>query len=299
MLAYLVRAWRWQFLLIGVGHIPLRSLWSSIMIGFMGNNILPARLGELLRAYSLGRSAGVSRSAALASVVVERILDIGVLLLIFGTVFVHGPASPGDRPLGRDPAGAGRSGGRSFSSCSSFARSRSGGWWSGSCPDGCGRGCGAIAMNFRDGLRVLRHPVPLLAGIGLSILMWGILVGGGHAEPGGALAHDRARRGGGGPGGDGDRDHDPGRSGLRRDAPGGGDSGSRPVPRAAGLGLLVHGPLPRGTVAAGDRGRARPFHAAEPEPAQAGRPGGGGARRARGPGGRSRRLGKGRTGADR
>jgi hypothetical protein len=176
MLAYLVRAWRWQFLLIGVGHIPLRSLWSSIMIGFMGNNILPARLGELLRAYSLGRSSGVSRSAALASVVVERILDIGVLLLVFGGVFA----------LGRLPPGIGRWGGIllvpatpvvAFLVLFELRPEPVWGLVERFLPRRLRPRFRTIAMNFRDGLRVLRHPVPLLAGIGLSILMWGILVG--------------------------------------------------------------------------------------------------------------------------
>ena len=175
MLAYLVRTWRWQFLLIGVGHVPLRSLWSSIMIGFMGNNILPARLGELLRAYSLGRSAGVSRSAAIASVVVERVLDIGVLLLVFGSVFV----------LGRLPPGIGRWGGIllalatpvvAFLVLFELRPEPVWGLVERFLPRRLRPRFRTIAMNFRDGLRVLRHPVPLLAGIGLSILMWGILV---------------------------------------------------------------------------------------------------------------------------
>lgn len=176
MLAYLVRAWRWQFLLVGVGHIPLRSLWSSIMIGFMGNNILPARLGELLRAYSLGRSSGVSRSAALGSVVVERVLDIGVLLLVFGTVFA----------LGRLPPGIGRWGGillvlatpvAAFLVLFELRPEPVWGLVERFLPRRLRPRLRTIAMNFRAGLRVLRHPVPLLAGIGLSILMWGILVG--------------------------------------------------------------------------------------------------------------------------
>ena len=68
--AFGVRALRWRFLLSGVRPIPLGPLFSSTMIGFMGNNLLPARLGELLRADSLGRSSGIRRSTALASVVV-------------------------------------------------------------------------------------------------------------------------------------------------------------------------------------------------------------------------------------
>jgi glycosyltransferase 2 family protein len=175
MVAYLVRTWRWQFLLVGVGHVPLRALWSSVMIGFMGNNLLPARLGELLRAYSLGRSCGVSRSAALASVVVERILDIGVLLLVFGIVFA----------MGRLPSGIGRWGGillvlaapvLAFLVLFEWRSEPVWGLVERILPGRLRPRLRAIAMNFREGLRVLRHPKPLLAGIGLSLLMWGILV---------------------------------------------------------------------------------------------------------------------------
>ncbi len=87
--AFAVRAWRWRFLLSTVQIIPFGPLFASTMIGFMGNNLLPMRLGELLRAHSIGRSAGVSRTAALASVVVERILDIFVLLAVFAAILLH------------------------------------------------------------------------------------------------------------------------------------------------------------------------------------------------------------------
>jgi glycosyltransferase 2 family protein len=88
LIAFALRAWRWRFLLAPVQDIPFPPLFSSTMIGFMGNNVLPARLGELLRAHSLGRSTGASRSAVLASIVVERIFDIFVMLFLFGAILV-------------------------------------------------------------------------------------------------------------------------------------------------------------------------------------------------------------------
>jgi hypothetical protein len=71
--------------------IPLRRLFPVVCIGYMGNNIYPARIGELLRAYVLKRKEGVSVSASLATVLVERIFD-GVVMLIF--VFVGLPLVP-------------------------------------------------------------------------------------------------------------------------------------------------------------------------------------------------------------
>ena len=52
------------------------------MIGFMGNNVLPAHLGELIRVFVLGRQFSLSKSAVLSSVVLERILDATVILLL-------------------------------------------------------------------------------------------------------------------------------------------------------------------------------------------------------------------------
>ncbi|MEY4222438.1 MAG: hypothetical protein RL334_1080, partial [Chloroflexota bacterium] len=46
-----------------------------VAIGYMGNNIYPARIGEVLRAYILKRKCGVAASATLATVVVERVFD--------------------------------------------------------------------------------------------------------------------------------------------------------------------------------------------------------------------------------
>ena len=77
-----VRAVRWQMLLRPVAHLPLRSLFGILSIGFFVNNVLPARLGEIARAVLVGRRHQLSRSATLATVVVERIFD-GVVMLLF------------------------------------------------------------------------------------------------------------------------------------------------------------------------------------------------------------------------
>jgi hypothetical protein len=57
------------------------------MIGFMVNNVLPARLGEIARAISLGIKTGLSRSAALATIIVERVYDSLTLLIFLWLVF--------------------------------------------------------------------------------------------------------------------------------------------------------------------------------------------------------------------
>lgn len=70
----LIRAWRWSVLLRPVKAIPVRRLYPVTIIGYMANMVLPARLGELVRAAELGRREGQA-SAALGSIATERVLD--------------------------------------------------------------------------------------------------------------------------------------------------------------------------------------------------------------------------------
>jgi len=54
------RTWRWHYMLRAIKPIPLGRLFPVVCIGYMGNNIYPARIGELLRAYVLKRKEGVA-----------------------------------------------------------------------------------------------------------------------------------------------------------------------------------------------------------------------------------------------
>jgi uncharacterized protein (TIRG00374 family) len=77
-----VRSWRWHYLLRPLKKIPTRTMFPIVCIGYMGNNIYPARAGEVLRAVILKRREGVPISASLATVIIERIFD-GVVMLAF------------------------------------------------------------------------------------------------------------------------------------------------------------------------------------------------------------------------
>lgn len=76
------RAWRWHYLLRPIKAIPTSRMFPITAIGYMGNNIYPARAGEVLRAIVLKRRQNVSVSASLATIIVERIFD-GVVMLAF------------------------------------------------------------------------------------------------------------------------------------------------------------------------------------------------------------------------
>jgi uncharacterized protein (TIRG00374 family) len=65
-----VRAWRWHYLLRPLKKISTRSMFPIVTIGYMGNNIYPARAGEILRAVVLKRHEGVPISASLATILV-------------------------------------------------------------------------------------------------------------------------------------------------------------------------------------------------------------------------------------
>ena len=85
---YVIRAVRWQYLLSPLGEVTVGTALHSTMIGFAVNSILPGRVGELLRPYLLARREQLSTSAVVATVLVERVLDLVAILVIFGTSVV-------------------------------------------------------------------------------------------------------------------------------------------------------------------------------------------------------------------
>lgn len=85
-----IRAYRWQYFLLAIAKVPIKKLFSAMMIGYMANNVLPLRIGEIMRALAIGNSAKISRTSAFATILVERIIDVISLLMILGfTVFFH------------------------------------------------------------------------------------------------------------------------------------------------------------------------------------------------------------------
>ena len=77
-------------LLGGIKTINVRTLFPIVVIGYMANNILPFRLGELVRAYYLKNKEEVSTATALSTIFIERIMDglALIVILIGSSVFV-------------------------------------------------------------------------------------------------------------------------------------------------------------------------------------------------------------------
>lgn len=88
------RAYRWKFMLLPVKAIRTWTLFSATLIGLMANNLLPARLGEIIRVYVIGKTANISRSASFATIVYERIVDVFALLALLWIILLRssGPA---------------------------------------------------------------------------------------------------------------------------------------------------------------------------------------------------------------
>lgn len=88
-----VQAHRWRYLLKPIKKVKTSSLFSAVMIGFLGNSVLPAKLGELVRAFVIGRKEGISKSSSLATIAVERTFDgmTVVFLLVVTSLFAPLP----------------------------------------------------------------------------------------------------------------------------------------------------------------------------------------------------------------
>src|SRR5437868_2233781 len=130
--AYFLMTWRWQHLLdpldipgpgagasrsAGAGsrppgeverrgirhHVSLFRLYGMTMTGYFFNAFFPARAGDLVRAYLLGRRTGLRKTTVLATVVIEKAFDGMALLLMLLLSLLLLPTAAGSRSLGFDP----------------------------------------------------------------------------------------------------------------------------------------------------------------------------------------------------
>lgn len=91
-LVFPIRAWRWRTLIQPIApETSFRSRFAATSIGFMGNNILPARIGEFARAYAFAKMEKITVVGSFGSLVVERLFDaIGVIGLLFVAMSLPG-----------------------------------------------------------------------------------------------------------------------------------------------------------------------------------------------------------------
>lgn len=82
------RAIRWKRLIDTGKPISFKDCFKVITIGYMANNLLPARIGEFARAYILSSKNGVTKSFALGTIVTERLGDVIMLVLLISTTLI-------------------------------------------------------------------------------------------------------------------------------------------------------------------------------------------------------------------
>ncbi len=87
VLAVHFRALRWRHLTDPVARIETGPLFRATAVGFMANNLFPLRIGEVLRAWYLGRETGNPPAAIFATVVLERVIDTVTFVLLAGGLF--------------------------------------------------------------------------------------------------------------------------------------------------------------------------------------------------------------------
>ena len=175
--AIYIRAQRWRVLLRPLGDVALYPALSATAIGFGASAVLPFRLGELLRPAILGRRAGVGMSAALSSVVLERLLDV---LLIIGCFLGFSLAHPMPLALRRGAYGLAALAVFALVALVFLQRSRTRAeaivravldW----VPPRIKRGLAPVAASFVEGLDGLSDLPTVLLVVGYSVYLWGVI----------------------------------------------------------------------------------------------------------------------------
>lgn len=177
-----LRARRWQTILQPVApNTPLGPLWRSTAIGMMVNNLVPARAGEIARGYALTKETGIPLSTSIASLAVDRLFDMVVLLLLAVAALLD-PAFPRGARIAGQSLGSLAQGSvvivillivalyalaffptQLVRAYELFARRVS--------PTLETKGK-AVLINFSEGLSVLRSPRRFLAVLAWTILHW-------------------------------------------------------------------------------------------------------------------------------
>ena len=93
LVSVLFRTVRWRVLLSHLSQVKVARLYPVVVVGYMANNLLPLRLGELVRSYHVGEREGLSKTSALATIMVERVLDALTLLFFILAIALFVPLS--------------------------------------------------------------------------------------------------------------------------------------------------------------------------------------------------------------
>ena len=93
LLSVYFRSMRWTVMLRHLKPVKTMRLYPVVTIGYMANNLLPMRLGELVRSYYVGEREGINKASALVTVLVERVFDALTLLFFVAVVALFVPVT--------------------------------------------------------------------------------------------------------------------------------------------------------------------------------------------------------------
>ena len=79
--SFVVRAFRWRILLNAEARLGIGAVFQANMVGYLGNNFLPARAGELLRSLLISRASSLSNTYVLTTALSERLMDVVAVIL--------------------------------------------------------------------------------------------------------------------------------------------------------------------------------------------------------------------------
>jgi glycosyltransferase 2 family protein len=182
-LTYVLRALRWQYLLAPIGPTHFANAFRTTVVGFAASFLLPARAGEVIRPYLLARREGFAATAAFATIILERLLDLVTVLFLFSAfVMIVDPATLRANPsqLAQVQFGGQLAGGAALASLAVlFALAGH--------PERLGRlaqrlerilptsATGTLSrfvQSFAQGLAVMRQPARLFVALTLSLPLW-------------------------------------------------------------------------------------------------------------------------------
>ena len=183
-LTYALRALRWQYLLAPLGHTRFSNAFRATVIGFAATFLLPARAGEVIRPYLLARREGLHATAAFATIILERLLDLVTVLFLFaafvltvdpGTLSAVDDASLGRVKYGGLLAAAAAGAALAVAFLAAGHPERLGRWALGVeriLPARLARAVAHFVESFSLGLAVMRQPRRLVVSLVLSVPLW-------------------------------------------------------------------------------------------------------------------------------
>jgi uncharacterized protein (TIRG00374 family) len=173
-LGYWFRAYRWRLLLSPIKAVSTARLYPVVLIGLMSNNIAPARIGELVRAYLVGQREAVDKSAAFGTIALDRLYDGLTLVAILGVMVIVSGADAGVKSLGLGAAALFVVG-ASVLVAMAMSPTKVRGWLSRIVrllPEAIAGRVEGMLDSFLSGLAGVRSPSILALGAGASLASW-------------------------------------------------------------------------------------------------------------------------------